>query len=179
MDATAVAAARGYAAAAGLRFRDAAALAVSFGVFQTVMPLLGWLLGSRVSRFSYLEAIDHWIAFALLTFLGVKMIREARSRSTPAAVPSALALGTLLTLSIATSIDALVAGVTLPLLELPLWLSAATIGVVTMVLSLGGAYVGRGLGATVGSKLEWFGGLLLIAIGARTVIEHLLGDGRM
>lgn len=170
MDATAVAAARGVV---GLRRREAFGLASSFAIFQAGMAALGWAIGARAAR--WIAAWDHWLAFALLVLIGGKMLVEAfRAGPAPAAAsPGGLSLRTLLVLSVATSIDALGAGVTLPLRDAPVGVSLALIGAVTFVLGLGGAIGGRALGARAGRSLEIVGGLTLIAIGVKTLIDHL------
>lgn len=175
MDATAVAAGR---ASAGLRRREALLLAGSFGLFQGGMAALGWGLGAGAAEL--VERWDHWLAFGLLALIGGKMLFEAlrpRDGDEAAPAPAALGLRTVLLLSVATSIDALAAGVTLPLLEAPIALSVAAIGLVTFALSLGGAFAGAALGARLGRPLEVVGGLLLIGIGIKTLAEHLSRGG--
>jgi manganese efflux pump family protein len=176
MDATAVAAAKGFGAAR-LRVWDATKMALLFGVFQAGMPVIGWAVGSRFAK--VIEAWDHWIAFALLGGIGGKMIYEVvrggESDDGQAETDQreAFAWWPLVLLAVATSIDALVAGLTLPLLAVPIAVAAATIGLTTAVLSAGGAYVGRRLGAHIGRKLDVFGGLLLIGLGTKILVEHL------
>lgn len=177
MDATAVAAGR---ASAGLRRREALLLAASFGLFQGGMAALGWGLGTGAAEI--VERWDHWLAFGLLALIGGKMLFEAlRPREADdddaAPAPAALGLRTLLLLSVATSIDALAAGVTLPLSGAPVALSVAAIGLVTFALSLAGAFAGAALGARLGRPLEAVGGLLLIGIGIKTLVEHLSAGG--
>ncbi|MDP2343964.1 MAG: manganese efflux pump MntP family protein [Deltaproteobacteria bacterium] len=171
MDATAVAAARGLAATS-VRVRDAATVAVLFGGAQFAMPLIGWFFGSRLGP--YVAAIDHWIAFVLLSVLGAKMIYEARRAKEDAVpAPAPFAFRSLIVLAFATSIDALAAGLTLPLLGFPPLMSAAVIGGVTAVFSGAGTYVGRRAGTRLGTRLEWLGGLLLIVLGVKILVEHL------
>jgi putative Mn2+ efflux pump MntP len=170
MDAAAVS---GSMAIRGARPVDLLKLALTFGAFQFGMSLAG-ALGGRVMA-EYLSAVDHWIAFALLLFVGGKMIWEARSQAGPAEPRLVLTLATLFTLGVATSIDALAVGVTLPTLQLGAWLTTTVIGLVTVVLSLGGAWAGRLLGTRLGKGLDLLGGVLLIAIGVKTLVEHLAG----
>jgi manganese efflux pump family protein len=168
MDATAVAAARGLAAG-HVPGRDAVLLPLLFGGFQTGMAALGWLggrwLGPTVARW------DHWIAFAILAGLGARMIVEAM-RDDDGEEGVADDLLTLVGLAIATSIDALAAGVTLPLVPASPALKLALIGVVTAALSAGGLYLGRRAGERLGPRLEIVGGLALVAIGVKILLDH-------
>lgn len=173
MDATAVAAARGLGARS-VPWPDAVRLALLFGGFQALMPLLGWVAGARVGP--WVAAWDHWIAFALLGAIGSKMIWDAlRHDEAPPTEEGAFRTRALLLLAVATSIDALAAGVTLPMLRAPLLLTIATIGLTTTLLSLLGVYAGRRFGAQLGPRLDVFGGLVLIGIGARILAQHLRG----
>lgn len=173
MDAMAVAAARGLAAPQA-PWSDALRLALLFGAFQAGMPLLGWVAGARIGP--WIAAWDHWIAFALLGGIGGKMLWEAfRGDEEASPEGGSFRLRALLVLAVATSIDALAVGVTLPLLRAPLLLTIATIGVTTALLSLAGVYAGRRFGARLGRRLDAFGGLVLIGIGARILVEHLSG----
>lgn len=175
MDAMAVSAARGLAAPR-LRLKHAALVAVFFGGFQALMPLFGWLLGASVG--ALVARWDHWIAFVLLGAIGLKMLHEARTAQ-PGAVPSeeeaeaAFAFKPMLVLAIATSIDALAAGVTLPTIGTPLPIALACIGLVTAVLSALGLVLGRRFGAALGKRLDAFGGLVLIGLGVKILVEHL------
>ena len=167
MDATAVAAARGVASPR-IQLGDVLLIGGLFGLFQALMPLLGWLAGSRIGP--YAQAFDHWIAFCVLAGIGAKMLWESRS-----VAPSAPRAGlqVLLMLAVATSIDALAVGLTLPMLNAPLGLSLATIGVTTATLSGLGLIAGKRLGAALGPRFDVFGGLLLIGFGVKILIEHL------
>ena len=172
MDATAVAAARGVAAQR-MRQRDALTIALLFGVAQALMPLAGFWLGDRFGK--YVEAYEHWIAFALLAFVGGKMILESRKRQPDAAAAdNPFAVGGLLVLAVATSIDAFAAGLTLPLLKAPPLLSVLIIGVVTAVLSFIGALGGRRAGARFGSRLEILGGVVLICLGLKVLLDGVV-----
>lgn len=173
MDSTAVAAARGLAAT-HVRPRDVATVALAFGGAQALMPLLGWALGAQLG--AVVASWDHWVAFGILAGLGGKMLWEARRDEDEVAAPGAhpFAPRLLFGLAVATSIDAFAAGVTLPMLSAPLVLSIATIGVVTAVLSGLGVVLGRRLGSAVGSRLEVMGGLALIGLGTRILVEHLV-----
>jgi putative Mn2+ efflux pump MntP len=167
MDATAVAAAR-CVTAPRVRTRDVVVVPLVFGAFQAFMPLLGGLLGASAG--SYVEAFDHWIAFVLLTAIGAHMLWEARETKE---VADDFSITKVLALGVATSIDAFAAGITLPLMDLPLVVSIATIGVTTFVLSALGALAGRTFGSALGKRLEIVGGVALIALGAKIVLEHL------
>lgn len=171
MDATAVAAARGLAASR-IRPRDVALVATLFGGAQAAMPAIGWLVGKRIGPL--VEAFDHWVVFVVLAGIGGHMIWEAR-RPSPGTRPeeTPFALKLLALLAVATSIDALAAGFTLPMLGAPFWLSLITIGVVTALLSAIGVLAGRRFGAALGSRLDVAGGLVLLGLGARVLIDHL------
>ena len=173
MDATAVAAAYGLAATE-VRLRHVLLVGACFGGAQAVMPLLGWAVGHWVGPM--VSRWDHWLAFALLAGIGAKMLWEARSHTggerAPAPGPS-YRLRPLLLLSLATSIDAFAAGLTLPLLGAPLAVSVLTIGVTTALLSGAALAVGRRLGARFGRRLDALGGIVLIALGVKILVQHL------
>ena len=170
MDATAVAVARGLGAPHVSR-RDAALLPALFGGFQAGMAALGWLAGRWFGP--AIEDWDHWIAFALLSAIGVKMIVGALRGDDARDDTVRGDLLTLLGLAIATSIDAAAAGITLPLIDAPPAIALAMIGAVTAILSAAGLYAGKRLGARFGARLEILGGLALIAIGAKLLFDHL------
>jgi putative Mn2+ efflux pump MntP len=175
MDAMAVAAARGLCVER-IRARHVVLVAGFFGGFQALMPMIGWAVGARFG--SLVQAWDHWIAFVLLAGLGAKMLWEARKEGDDADDEVAkggdpFALGAMFVLAVATSIDALAVGVTLPMLGAPFVRTLATIGVVTAALSALGLFVGRRLGATVGARLDVLGGIALIGLGAKILVEHL------
>lgn len=166
-DATAVAIA---ASIRGITFRDAAAMAFAFGGSQALMAAVGWAGGAALG--SVWAAWDHWIALALLTIVGVKMIKEAFAHDDERA-PVVSGIRSLVLLSIATSIDALAVGVSLPTLRTSAAISLSMIGIVTFLFSAAGAAFGRFLGARFGRAMEIAGGVGLIAIGVRIVIEHV------
>ena len=177
MDATAVAVAKGFSAPK-LAVRHYLLIALYFGGFQALMPLLGWLVGHQIG--GAVAAYDHWIAFVLLSGLGSKMLWEASRESDGEDVPStddAFGHRALFGLAIATSIDALVVGVTLPMLHAPLVMTIATIGVVTALLSALGLGLGRRIGAFVGNRLDAAGGIVLILLGISILVEHLAFEG--
>jgi putative Mn2+ efflux pump MntP len=154
------------------KVRHALRMALFFGGFQAVMPIIGYWAGLGLK--DYIEAYDHWIAFALLGFVGGKMVYESfrikaveRSRD-----PSNLLV--LLALSFATSIDALAVGITLSLLQTPILLAVTIIGLVTFGLSYAGVSLGKRFGHFFESKVEVAGGVILIAMGLKILVEHLM-----
>lgn len=173
MDATAVAAARGLTIPV-IRARQVLLVAAFFGGSQALMPVAGWLLGSWMGPFAHAWA--HWIAFALLAFLGGKMLLDARqvdAEPTENATVDPFALGPMFVLAIATSLDAFAVGITLPLLNAPFLLSVAIIGVVTALLSVAGLFAGRRFGALLGKELDVVGGLILIGLGIKILLERV------
>ena len=144
---------------------------VWFGGFQALMPIIGYYLGSTFS--SVVANIDHWIAFVLLGLIGTNMIRESRSGETCEVNPD-FSTRTMLLLAIATSIDALAVGVSLAFLGVPIWGAAAVIGITTFLLSAAGIRVGNIFGCRYKSKAELAGGVVLIAMGLKILLEHTL-----
>jgi len=144
-------------------------VAVLFGFFQALMPLLGYLAGIGLGTF--IASIDHWIAFILLGAIGGKMIYESFQEGTEDEI-TAITNRVLLILAIATSIDAMAAGFTLNLLELNPFISMIIIGVVTFIFSFLGVYIGTKNGTFLEDKAEKIGGIILIGIGLKIVIEH-------
>lgn len=142
-----------------------------FGAFQALMPLVGWLLGTRFER--YITAIDHWVAFALLALIGANMIREALSRGEDDPPNASLAFGTMFVLAVATSIDALAVGITFAFLAVNIVLAVLLIGTTTFLLSAAGVKVGNAFGLRFKGKAELAGGIILILIGCRILLEHL------
>jgi putative Mn2+ efflux pump MntP len=171
MDAMAVSIASALAAPR-VRARDALLLSFLFGLFQALMPVIGWAVGAQFAE--SIDAWDHWLVFVLLGGIGAKMIHEAFTHH-HAGVPERdpFHLGRLVLMALATSIDALAAGVTLPLLEVRIVVAAAVIGGVTFALCLLGVSVGRRFGEPLEGKLDIVGGVVLIGIGVKTLIEHL------
>lgn len=175
MDATAVAAARGLATPKILP-KHVALVALFFGGFQALMPLIGWLVGAQVGPL--VQKWDHWIAFVLLGAIGGKMLYEAWAgdEDEDDEAKDLYGLKVMFVLAVATSIDALAVGVTLPMLDAPLVLSLVTIGVTTAVLSALGLFAGRKFGAMLGKRLDVAGGLVLIGLGVKILVEHLSGE---
>jgi manganese efflux pump family protein len=155
-----------------LKIKHAFRIALFFGLFQALMPLVGWLAGMGLKN--YLEAFDHWIAFVLLAFIGGKMIYEAVWIKEVEKKCDPLNLTILLGLAIATSIDALAVGVTFAFIKIPIITPALIIGLITFCISLGGVYLGNKIGNRLGSKMEVIGGLILIGIGLKILLQHLL-----
>lgn len=167
MDAAAVSAST---AIAHPRLRDAFRLALTFGAFQLLMATLGWLAGAQLLE--QIGAWDHWIAFTLLAFIGTRMIYEALHDEQERSRVRTLGITSLLVLGVATSIDSLAVGVTLPMLQLPLPVSVGSIGLITFAISLAAALLARRLGGAFGSKLEIIGGAVLIGIGVKILVDH-------
>jgi putative Mn2+ efflux pump MntP len=147
-------------------------LSFHFGLFQALMPILGWLAGSRVA--SLISSFDHWIAMGLLAFVGIRMIRSGLGHADEAGRADPSKGGTLVMLSVATSIDAFAVGLTLAMLQVQILYPSVVIGVVTAGLSLSALLLGNRLGETFGRRMEVIGGLILIGIGLRLVLAHLL-----
>jgi len=142
-----------------------------FGLFQALMPVIGWLLGSTVT--GWIAPIDHWIAFGLLSFVGVRMVRSGFDPNGEGFETNPTRGRTMVMLSIATSIDALAIGLSLALLDVTIWYPSIIIGIVSSALSFAGLRLGRLLGEKFGKRMEIIGGLVLIAIGLRILVEHL------
>ena len=152
--------------------RDALLLALFFGGFQALMPLTGYLLGSRFA--SYIERWDHWIAFVLLAFIGGNMIRESREQEEEEAKHcGSIRYRELFTLAVATSIDALAVGVPFAFLGVHIAPAVTLIGCTTFVLTLVGVWVGNLFGSRYKSRAELTGGIILILIGVKILLEHL------
>ena len=169
MDATAVAAARGLLHRRG----ELVALPLLFGAFQSGMAALGWLLGAWGGK--YVAAFDHWIAFGLLSIVGVRMIRAGFDHEVTAWRGDPSRGWTLVMLSVATSIDALAVGLTLAMLGTAIWYPSVVIGLVAGGLSFMGIRLGSRLGRTFGKRMEIAGGALLLGIGLRILYLHLGG----
>ncbi len=152
--------------------RSAFRLSFHFGLFQFIMPVLGWVAGRTLEPL--ISNYDHWIALGLLAFVGVRMI-VAALRGEEAQPPDPSRGWTLVALSVAVSIDALAVGLSLGVLGLSVWYPAFIIGIVTGLLSLLGLRLGHRFGSRLGKPVEIVGGLVLIGIGIRIVLSHLMG----
>jgi putative Mn2+ efflux pump MntP len=149
---------------------NAIKMASSFGAFQAFMPVLGWLMGVEILEI--IAGFDHWLAFGLLALIGCKMIYEATSvEHQPRG--KRLDFYTLLILSVATSLDALAVGLSFALLKVSITMPIAIIGTITFTLSFLGATIGDKIGKAQSSKIEVLGGLILIAIGVKILLEHM------
>ncbi len=147
-------------------------LSFHFGLFQFLMPIIGWLVGSQVAR--YIQHYDHWIAFILLAYIGIKMIRESwRHDGAEKAMSDPTRKLSLIMLSIATSLDALAVGLSMAFLKVSILYPSVIIGIVAAAMTAVGMLFGRTLGARFGKRMELLGGLILIAIGINIVVGHL------
>lgn len=158
-----------------LKFRNALKIGAFFGIFQAIMPCIGWLLGCGF--INYIKAVDHWVAFGLLGFIGVNMIVESiKGDDEKADDSNPLDNKVLAVLAVATSIDALAVGITFASVGtfISIWVSAAIIGIVAFVCSVCGVYIGRKSGHLFGNRAELIGGTVLILIGLKILIEHLI-----
>ena len=169
MDAFAVAVCKGLAMPK-MSWKGAAIVGLYFGGFQALMPFLGYLLGAGFK--DAISAYDHWVAFILLALIGGNMIRESREDEEES-LDASLSFRSMVLLAIATSIDALAVGVTLAFLDVPILSSVCFIGVVTFCLSLVGVKAGNVFGCKYKSKAEFVGGLVLILIGLKILLEHM------
>ncbi len=176
MDAFAVAICRGLAMTK-FNWKHAAMIAAYFGGFQALMPLAGWALGSTFA--GYIQRIDHWIAFILLTLIGGNMIREAVSGREECKAGKCdedrLDHRQLFFMAIATSVDALAVGITFAFLDVSIIPAISIIGMTTFVLSLSGVAVGNFFGSRYKKRAEITGGIILILMGIKILIQHLMG----
>ncbi len=170
MDASAVsmaAAASGYAQDRRAVFR----LSFHFGLFQFMMPVIGWLLGTGFV--SYVRAVDHWIAFGLLAFVGGRMVREGFADTDESLHRDPSKGLTMVMLSVATSIDALAIGLSLAVMDVNIWYPSALIGIITSAMSVAAICIGKRVGAAFGSRMEIVGGIILIGLGLKILIPAL------
>lgn len=171
MDAFAVSMCKGLAMKK-LDIRRGVIIALFFGVAQGVMPVIGWLLGTQFER--YITSFDHWIAFGLLTILGAKMLWDVfRGEEDDPEKDARTDLRELLVLAVATSIDALAVGVTFAFLSTSIAPAAAIIAIVTFVLCLGGVVIGNHFGVRYKTRAQIAGGIVLILVGVKILLEHL------
>lgn len=155
-----------------LSFLTALRAAVFFAFFQALMPLIGWLVGLRLEKL--IADFDHWVAFLLLAILGLKMIWESLKADKKKRVVNMDSPKILFLLSLATGIDAWVAGVTFAFLPVSIWAAVSIIGLTTFVLALLAIFIGKKSGERWGQKAEIAGGLILIALGLKILLSHLL-----
>ena len=149
--------------------KHAALAGLYFGGFQFLMPVIGYLLGFRFE--SVIETVDHWVAFVLLAFIGGNMIKESFGKAEE--LNDDFGVKTMLLMAVATSIDALAVGITFAFLEVQILPAAGLIGVTTFLLSFAGIYIGNVFGARYKSKAELAGGIILVLIGVKILLDHL------
>ncbi len=154
-----------------LKLNDAFKIAFFFGMFQAIMPIIGWLAGLSFRKF--ISGFDHWIAFGLIIIVGCRMIYESNKKGVQNKLIDPLNIYVLLVLSLATSIDALAVGISLTFLKTSIILPAIIIGITTFLLSGAGVYMGNKLGHYLEKKFEVMGGIILIVIAFRILIAHL------
>lgn len=156
-----------------INIRHTLIISFSFGFFQALMPAAGWMIGTKFQP--YIVKADHWIAFVLLSFIGFKMMFEAKNKQNEyiSKKETMLNLNELITLSVATSIDAFAAGITLACFNINITLSVLLIGCITFMFCFLGVIIGNKAGANHKSKAEFAGGVILVAIGVKILIEHL------
>lgn len=172
MDATAVAVAASISLGSVNR-RQVFRFAFHFGLFQALMPVAGWAAGRRLV--GYIQQWDHWIAFVLLAFVGIKAIHDACSRQEEReAIRDPTRGWSLVLLSVATSIDALAVGLTLSFLGAAIWYPCLIIGLVTGVMTTSGMLLGNRLGNRTGPRIKALGGLILLGVGFKILVEHLM-----
>lgn len=170
MDAFAVAVCKGLAMPR-MRWRQAGVIALSFGFFQALMPVLGWALGRQFEV--YITSVDHWTAFVLLGLIGGKMIWDAFHEEGEGDLQEKFSFQELLMLSVATSIDAMAVGITFAFLQVQILPAATLIGCTTCLLSLVGVCAGRQFGSKYKNKATLTGGIILCLIGLKILLEHL------
>jgi len=168
MDAFAVSVCKGLSVRK-LRPRHLLLAGLYFGGFQALMPVIGWLLGSRFE--TLIVSVDHWIAFGLLSLIGGNMIKE--SFSPEEEMNDDFGVKTMLLLAVATSIDALAVGITFAFLSVKILPAAGLIGLTTFLLSMAGVWIGQAFGARFKAGAERLGGVILILIGVKILLEHL------
>lgn len=151
--------------------RSAIRLSFHFGLFQFLMPVIGWLIGYTIAPL--VKSIDHWIAFALLAYIGTKMIMESFHENKEADKTDPSKGTNMVMLSVATSIDALAVGFSFAMLGITIWYPSIMIGIITGVVSVAGIYMGKILGSIIGKRMEFIGGLTLIGIGVHILLSNL------
>ena len=153
-----------------INLKNALIIALYFGIFQAVMPIIGYMLGTTFS--SFVESVDHWIAFILLSIIGGNMIKESTDNEEEKRNDK-VDFKTMILLGVATSIDALAVGVTFAFFKTNILLSVTIIGIVTFILSIIGVIIGNKFGDKFQNKAELIGGIILIIIGFKILLEHL------
>lgn len=154
-----------------INFLKASRIAITLAVFQAIMPLIGWLVGAGIRNQA--QSFDHWIAFAILALLGGKMIYESLQNEPEQRSFNPLDPKVMVGMAVATSIDALIVGFSFALLNFRILLSTGIIGSVTYIVAMLGMLFGKSIGARLGRRMEIVGGLMLMAIGVKILLEHL------
>lgn len=154
-----------------ITFRNAMKISFSLAFFQGMMPVLGWLAGHQVKN--YIESVDHWIAFGLLAIIGLKMIIESFKHESVRKQINPLNLKVMVYMSIATSIDALIIGFSFAVISIRIISAVFVIGAVTFIIAMLGILFGKKAGKHLGQEMDIIGGLILIAIGVKILIQHL------
>lgn len=157
-----------------VQFKHSLIAGLYFGGFQALMPLLGFFLADSFAE--YIKRFDHWIAFVLLALIGINMLRECFSKKEEEANDS-FSFGTMLPLAVATSIDAMATGVSFAFTETDIWMAISLIGTATFLFSAVGVKIGNLFGLKYKSKAEFLGGVILVLMGVKILIEHLSGKG--
>ena len=169
MDAFAVSVCKGLAMKK-MSWKKAIIIGLYFGIFQAVMPVIGYFLGTTFERF--ITYVDHWVAFILLVGIGINMVKEAFNKESENRNDN-VDVKTMLVLSIATSIDALAIGITFACLKIQIVMPVITIGLITFIISVIGVKIGNRFGDKYGKKAEIMGGVILILLGIKILLEHL------
>jgi len=170
MDAFAVAICKGLSMKK-INWKNAIIIAIWFGTFQALMPLIGYFLGNAFEEF--VKNFDHWVAFILLSFIGGNMLKESFNTGVEEKNEK-IDFKTMLILSIATSIDALAVGITFSFFDVNIWSSIFLIGIITFIISIIGVKIGNKFGDKYERKAEFFGGAILVIIGIKILVEHLI-----
>lgn len=155
-----------------VRPKNALSVAIWFGGFQALMPVLGYFLGVKFADF--VSSVDHWIAFVLLAIIGGKMLKESFEKDDSCEVDPDFSFKTMLAMAVATSIDAFAVGVSFAFLKVNIWIAVLLIGITTGILSAAGIYLGNVFGSRFKSKAEFAGGFILVAMGLKILLEHTL-----
>lgn len=172
MDAFAVSISKGLSTP-NLKAKNALTAALWFGGFQALMPLAGYFIG--ISFADFVSSVDHWIAFVLLGIIGCNMVHESFDKNSCDVAPD-FSVKAMFPLAIATSIDALAIGVSMAFLGVDIWSAVLLIGLTTGVFSFSGVYIGKFFGCRYKSKAEFIGGFILIAMGLKILLEHMLAQ---
>jgi manganese efflux pump family protein len=159
----------------GILFRQATRVAIILAIFQGGLTVAGYFLGTIVSE--ELKVADHWIALGLLSFLGIKMIVEGLRKTDEDEKKDYSSIFVLITIALGTSIDAFAVGISFALLNVKIWEAGILIGAVTFIASMTAIRIGKSAGERLGNNVEIVGGLILIAIGIKIFLEHILASG--